>query len=59
LGIGRAPVSRFLLSGIAALILKLAAVEAHGSMLDCRTGLSSGTMPSAPSFSRRQAGDQA
>jgi hypothetical protein len=37
-----APSRRFFLCGLAALVLKLAAVEAHGSMLDCRTLLSSG-----------------
>jgi hypothetical protein len=31
--------------GVAALILHLALVEAHRSMVDCRTVLSSGTMP--------------
>jgi hypothetical protein len=33
LGIGRAPGCRFLLSGLAALILKLATVEAHSRIV--------------------------
>jgi hypothetical protein len=39
----------------AALLLKLEAVEAHRSTLDCRTGLSSGTMQMPPRFADRRA----
>jgi hypothetical protein len=44
LGFGCAPGRGFPLRYFAALILHLAAVEAHSSMLDCRTDLSGGTV---------------
>jgi hypothetical protein len=41
LSIGRTSRGRFLLGDLPALVLHLAAIEAHGLTLDCRTVLSS------------------
>jgi hypothetical protein len=41
LGVSRAPGRGFFLGSLPALILQLAAIEPHRSMLDCRTPLSS------------------
>jgi hypothetical protein len=45
LGIGRAATSRFFLGSLPALIFHLAAIEAHGSMVDCCTVLSIQQLP--------------
>jgi hypothetical protein len=55
LRIRRAPVRRFLFCDTASFILHFAAVEAHSRMIDCRTGLSSGTTPAPDRFLNSQA----